>query len=352
VSVTHTGWHGRITTFAAEQPTEENANVAVAVSSSALGDAPYYTSIYQGSTRVCAAFSSGCSGYVTVPAGQAYTLRAYVGPSAPTSGAPADAVTTSAIVVGNVTKDSLVAAPQVLTMASAVAARYGEQACLVLGEKARTHGARSSVPDVTLVCDAKGIVAALRLMAQLDMPVQNVLDSLLDGVEGDTPTSFHPDCGNLATDGTCLDEGTPRSEPEPEPAPAGGGIPLPPNCVTDAAALQDLRDALNAKAGVQDHHLATNKSPKTWTPRFEELLREEFPAAGLNLDQPWNHLDKIQLGNHPPQYHQWVLDNMRRAADQANGDPQVFKNLFEEWVKVPIDHADPLVLRWPYWACR
>lgn len=43
---------------------------------------------------------------------------------------------------------------------------------------------------------------------------------------------------------------------------------------------------------------------------------------------------------------------MELAADRADGDAEVFLDLFKQWVKIPIAQADPLVLRWAYWSCR
>lgn len=247
----------------------------------------------------------------------------------------------------------LTSAP-VATLRSLLASRYGpDERCAVLGEKIRHFAPEVAVPDAVLVCDALGVQAALSFAAKTgSVDWGLVFLALLDAVHGDEPTYIEPDCGNLRTDGVCLDDdGSLIPEEEPEPAPAGGGIPLPPNCVEDPSALQDLRDALNAKAQVEDHHLATDKH-KTFTPQFKALLRDNFPTAGLDLtNDSWNHLDKLQRGNHPPQYHKWVYRNMELAAEQANGDPLVFTALFEAWVKVPIDQADPLVLRWAYWRC-
>ena len=75
----------------------------------------------------------------------------------------------------------------------------------------------------------------------------------------------------------------------------------------------------------QWHHFATNKSKK-WTKKMEGVVEK----YGLSLDGDWNKRRVHHQGRHPDDYHKWVLDNMRDAAELAGDDVDLFQQMFEE----------------------
>ncbi|NTW42028.1 MAG: hypothetical protein HGA44_19470 [Cellulomonadaceae bacterium] len=193
---------------------------------------------------------------------------------------------------------------------------------------------------------AKGLPPALKFIAATAgaagtaFAITALWNATHDGAD---PTEASPDCNYRSESGACLDDDPsinpePAPDPEPEPGAAGGGIKLPGSCLSDDAGNQ-LREAWMENGAVQDHHLATNKS-QSWTPRFNDLLNEYFGGA-VTLDQPWNHTPMVQRGNHSPEYHRWVFENMQKAAEESNGDPEVFKDLFERWVTVRVSQVTP-----------
>ncbi len=92
----------------------------------------------------------------------------------------------------------------------------------------------------------------------------------------------------------------------------------------------------------QLHHFATNKN-KTYTPQFEEIANK----YGLDLDDSWNKEYMPHQGRHPNEYHEYVLENMKQFDIIAQGDKNVFLQLYEK-MKVHItDH--PEMLNKDYW---
>ncbi|WP_448593697.1 RHS repeat-associated core domain-containing protein [Thermoflexus hugenholtzii] len=77
------------------------------------------------------------------------------------------------------------------------------------------------------------------------------------------------------------------------------------------------------------HHFATNKNRK-WTPQFAEILQN----YGLDLDEAWNQEFLPQRGHHLDAYHEWVLEQMGKIDKKAQGNREVFLELFEQWVKI------------------
>jgi RHS repeat-associated protein len=83
--------------------------------------------------------------------------------------------------------------------------------------------------------------------------------------------------------------------------------------------------------GLQLHHFATNKN-KTYTPEMENIAKQ----YGLDLDGDWNKMMLPHSGRHPNLYHQFVLDGMRNASQQAGSSQAQFLNLFRINVIEPI----------------
>ena len=69
---------------------------------------------------------------------------------------------------------------------------------------------------------------------------------------------------------------------------------------------------------------------------------------GLMLDEAWNKEVLPHLGRHPNVYHDFVLVNMQRAADEAGARKDAFLNLFNQYVKEPV-RQNPGMLRKDWW---
>jgi len=93
----------------------------------------------------------------------------------------------------------------------------------------------------------------------------------------------------------------------------------------------------------QVHHFATNKN-KRFAPKFQKIADE----YGLDLDGAWNKELMPHRGRHPNAYHEFVLDNMSRAAREAGDDAARFLELFEKHVKAPVRN-NPQLLRKSGW---
>jgi len=90
----------------------------------------------------------------------------------------------------------------------------------------------------------------------------------------------------------------------------------------------------------QLHHYATDKN-RVYTPQFERILRR----YGLSLDDAWNTEVLPHQGRHPNEYHDFVLANMQRAANEAGDDVNRFLQLFERYVVRPIRNNPELLRR-------
>lgn len=96
---------------------------------------------------------------------------------------------------------------------------------------------------------------------------------------------------------------------------------------------------------LQLHHFATNKH-STYTRRFEEILREH--GINLSLEGDWNKEVLPHRGRHAEAYHRWVAEQIEKAANEAQGDVEKFKQLFERYVKQRV-RENPLMLRKEWW---
>ncbi|MFV0382117.1 MAG: AHH domain-containing protein, partial [Breznakia sp.] len=91
-----------------------------------------------------------------------------------------------------------------------------------------------------------------------------------------------------------------------------------------------VKNADNAKPN-QVHHYASNKN-STYTEQFDDIAKK----YGLDLDSDWNKDLLLHQGRHPNAYHDFVLDKMVKADALANGNVEMFLDLFDESVKIPI----------------
>ncbi len=78
----------------------------------------------------------------------------------------------------------------------------------------------------------------------------------------------------------------------------------------------------------QIHHFATDKNGK-YTDQFMEITNK----YGLDLDQSWNKESLPHQGRHPDVYHEFVLNEMQKIDAIAQGDKDIFLNLYEDRVK-------------------
>jgi len=240
------------------------------------------------------------------------------------------------------------------SLVATLSARYAAtEVCLVLGEKVRTHSLRSSVPDVTLICNSQGLRAAIQFMMGLDS--LEALSTLYDAANdlNQDPNNAQPDCDQISSIGTCLEEGMwdpnlPEPSPEPEPAPAGNGIRPPTNCM-DPATRQQLEDTM----AVQDHHLATHYGD--WGRTFQRIA-DRYGLSVRDTAGVWNVRTMLHAGPHPWNYHDWVYQNMIQADQIAQeAEESVRRDVFlDEFTRTVSDVVaeDPTIVRAQYWKCR
>ena len=88
------------------------------------------------------------------------------------------------------------------------------------------------------------------------------------------------------------------------------------------------RKVCNSTKPIQKHHYATNKN-KTYIPQLEEITKK----YNLDLDDEWNKEKLHHQGRHPNAYHEYVLDSMKQFDDIAQGDKEIFLQLFENLKK-------------------
>ncbi len=80
----------------------------------------------------------------------------------------------------------------------------------------------------------------------------------------------------------------------------------------------------NAGCG-QNHHFLSNKN-KTYTPKFKEVTNK----YDLNLNGNWNIRNlENHIGRHTNNYHEYMLKQVQFFDKIANGNKDVFLNLFE-----------------------
>ena len=93
----------------------------------------------------------------------------------------------------------------------------------------------------------------------------------------------------------------------------------------------------------QMHHYATNKN-QTYTSQFKKIT----DRYGLDLAGKWNKELLPHQGRHPNAYHDFVLDQMQQIDVIADGDKNLFLELFEENIKSVI-RDNPEMLYKNYW---
>lgn len=92
----------------------------------------------------------------------------------------------------------------------------------------------------------------------------------------------------------------------------------------------------------QKHHFLTNKN-SSYTSQFEDVVGK----YGLNLDESWNIELMPHRGRHPNAYHEYMLENIKRIDNYAQGNTSAFLNKFTDLKKEIINNPD--MLRKSYW---
>ena len=93
----------------------------------------------------------------------------------------------------------------------------------------------------------------------------------------------------------------------------------------------------------QVHHYATDKN-KTYTQAFEDITNK----YELDLDADWNKELLPHQGRHPNDYHDYILEEMRNIDNIANGNKDIFLELYEGEIK-SIIRDNPDMLYSSYW---
>jgi RHS repeat-associated protein len=75
----------------------------------------------------------------------------------------------------------------------------------------------------------------------------------------------------------------------------------------------------------QIHHFLTNKSQK-FTPMFQKIVLK----YGLKLDESWNKGIMPHLGRHPNEYHNYMLNSLKKIDKVAKGSKEIFMKLFDK----------------------
>ena len=112
--------------------------------------------------------------------------------------------------------------------------------------------------------------------------------------------------------------------------------------VTDASKVISKGGLATSKPN-QVHHYATDKS-KTYTQAFKDITDK----YGLDLDADWNKDLLPHQGRHPNAYHDFVLDEMRNIDNIANGNKDIFLDLYGSEIKNVI-RDNPDMLYSSYW---
>ena len=99
----------------------------------------------------------------------------------------------------------------------------------------------------------------------------------------------------------------------------------------------------NGDKPMQEHHYATNKS-KTYTEDLEKITKK----YDLDLDDAWNKEYLPHQGRHPNKYHDFIKKKLDDIDGIAQGDRDLFLELFEEEVKKKV-RENPDMLYSNYW---
>ena len=94
---------------------------------------------------------------------------------------------------------------------------------------------------------------------------------------------------------------------------------------------------------IQKHHFATDKH-RYYTPEFKKIIER----YGLDIDGNWNTAPLPHRGRHPNEYHEYVINGMQKAAEEAGDNAEIFLQKFNEYVIEPVKQH-PELLRKESW---
>lgn len=115
------------------------------------------------------------------------------------------------------------------------------------------------------------------------------------------------------------------------------------DAVRTADKVGDTAKVVKSSRPNQVHHFATNKNS-----RYTKQMSDIADKYGLKLDGDWNKELLPHQGRHPNNYHDFVLDGMNRASNEAGSDTSKFLELFDKYVKEPVRN-NPDLLRKAGW---
>ena len=110
------------------------------------------------------------------------------------------------------------------------------------------------------------------------------------------------------------------------------------DAVRVADKVGDTAKAVKSTMPNQVHHFATNKSKK-----YTQQMSNIADKYGLKLKGDWNKELLPHQGRHPNKYHDFVLDGMNRASNEAGSDTSKFLELFDKYVKEPVRNNPDLL---------
>jgi len=91
----------------------------------------------------------------------------------------------------------------------------------------------------------------------------------------------------------------------------------------------------------QVHHFASNKNTQ-FTPEYRDITNK----YNLDLNGDWNKMafdTSVHSGRHSVNYHNFVLEGMKKASSEAGSNTNRFIELFNQYVKQPVA-KDPSIL--------
>ncbi|MDT8716234.1 AHH domain-containing protein [Clostridium sp. 19966] len=92
----------------------------------------------------------------------------------------------------------------------------------------------------------------------------------------------------------------------------------------------------------QIHHFLTNKS-KVYTPKFNKVISK----YSLKLNEAWNKVSLPHQGRHAYDYHEYMFEKVKEFDSIANGDKDIFIELFGDLKQEITNNPDMLYKK--YW---
>jgi hypothetical protein len=102
--------------------------------------------------------------------------------------------------------------------------------------------------------------------------------------------------------------------------------------------------------GIQIHHYVSDKITDWGSDKGKLVLemKDILKHYCLDIQGAWNkdvYSTEYHSGNHSLAYHRFVLENMKQAQMEAQGNTELFLKLFDEYVRGEV-RRNPQMLRW------